>query len=85
MTWFSDKSVDAMSRIEKVISLTPYSWQEIVAMGVKYLADELDSDGVKFTVVSNGVRISIKCDEENQKEAEEFWRNHVHPNLQGDE
>lgn len=73
-----------MSKFETIIGMSPYSWEEIVAMGVNYLADELESSKVKFTVVDNGVRIGIVCDEENQVEAAKFWKEYVDPHLKGE-
>ena len=40
---------------------------------------------MKFKVASNGVQIGIECDEENQREAAEFWQDYVTPNLEGEE
>lgn len=74
-----------MSGFERIISMTPYPWQEIVAKGVGYLASELDADSVKFKVASNGVQIGIECDEQNQRKAAEFWENNVRPNLESEE
>jgi len=62
-----------MSGFEKIIGMTPYPWQEIVAKGVGYLADELEANSVKFKVASNGVQIGIECDKENRRKAAEFW------------
>jgi len=74
-----------MSGFEKILAMTPYPWEEIVAKGVSYLASELEADSVKFKVASNGVQIGIECDEENQREAAEFWQDYVTPNLEGEE
>lgn len=73
-----------MSGFERIVSMSPYPWEELVAKGVSYLADELDADEVKFKVASNGVQIGIVCDSENREQADQFWNEYVKPNLEGD-
>jgi len=71
-----------MSGFEKIMAMTPYPWEEIVAKGVGYLANELEAESVKFKVAKNGVQIGIECDEENQRQAAKFWEEYVTPNLE---
>ena len=62
--------------------MAPFGWEEAVASGVSYLASELDADNVTFEVAQNGVRIGIVCDDENQRKAAVFWKDHVQPALE---
>lgn len=71
-----------MSRFETLLGMAPFGWEEAVASGVSYLASELDSEEVKFEVANNGVRIGIVCDDENQRKAARFWKDHVQPALE---
>jgi hypothetical protein len=73
-----------MSKFERLLNIAPFDWEEAVASGVAYLAEELEARNVKFEVAENGVRIGIVCDEENQRKAAIFWKNYVQPALEGD-
>lgn len=66
---------------ESLISMLPIEWETALAKGITYFTEELDADEVKFEVASNGVAISIVCDEEAQRDAADFWVNHVEPAL----
>lgn len=74
-----------MSRFESIVNRLPVSWESLVAQGVNYLSEELEAEEVKLTVHNNGVSIGIITDEENKKEAIEFWKEHVQPALNGEE
>lgn len=74
-----------MTKFERLLSIAPFDWEEAVASGVAYLAEELEAKNVKFEVASNGVRIGIVCDEDNQRKAAVFWKEYVQPALEGNE
>lgn len=64
------------------VKMMPVSWETALAHGINFFTDELEADRVKFEVVNNGVAIAIVCDEQNQKEAAQFWQEHVKPVLE---
>jgi len=71
--------------MERLLNLTVLDWKELLAKGISRLGSELDSDKMELEVVNNGVRINIVCDEEKQREAAKVWKNHVIPELEGEE
>lgn len=73
-----------MDAVGKILSVTGYSWQELVGMGIVKLCDSCNAKKVRFKRVGNGFRISIACDDEAVDEAEQIWDNHVVPELEGD-
>lgn len=68
--------------LDKVLSITGLDWRELVAKGISRLSDELDSEKMVFEVMSDGVRISIVCDEEEKREAADLWENYVRKELE---
>lgn len=67
---------------ESLVSMLPISWETALAKGLRYFTDRLDAERVQFDVANNGVVISIVCDEEAQRDAAEFWIEHVEPALE---
>lgn len=70
-----------MSVLDRALSVTGLSWQELVAKGVARLSNELDTDTVVFEVMEDGIRISMVCDEEGKREASKLWKNHIRPEM----
>lgn len=71
-------------RFEKYVSMLPVEWERLVAMGVKYLTNELEAERVTLMKHENGVSIAIATDDENKQKAIEFWNDYVVPALNGD-
>lgn len=80
----TSKRNGSSNNFERYVNMLPIPWERLVAMGVKYLADELEAEEVKFNVATNGVSIGIITDEENKKDAVIFWKEYVVPALEGE-
>lgn len=74
----------AGDNFERYVKMMPVSWKTLLAHGINFFTDELEAERVQFEVVNNGVTIGIVCDEDNQRDAAEFWKNHVQPVLEGE-
>lgn len=67
----------ADENFERLVKYLPVSWETALSKGLAYLANELDSRGMKLKIMENGVGIMIKCDEDGQRKAAKFWKENV--------
>jgi hypothetical protein len=64
-------------------------WEDVLSSGLSLFIKEQDPDKVVYKVHTDsdenitGYSIQVKTDEENVKEAKDFWENHVEPKLNG--
>jgi len=72
--------VDSNS-FERYVKMLPVSWENALGQGVAFLTAHLNAERVEFEVVNNGVAIGIVCDENDKREAAQFWKEHVEPAL----
>lgn len=71
--------------LESLVNRLPVNKDTIVSSGISFFIRRQDPDNVDFQVYENGYRIEVKTDEDNVKEAAEFWRDEVIPKLRGDD
>lgn len=71
-----------MVGFKDIIRTLPYDWENTLAAGVTYLAEELDAEEVVFKEVENGVMIGIVCDEDGKEKARKFWSEHAEKQIE---
>ena len=63
------------------------SWQSLLSSGLSFFITEQDPEKVVFKVHTNSVNevtgysIQVKTDEDNVRQAKEFWEDHVEEKL----
>lgn len=73
------------SRFEKLVSKVPVDNDKLIGQAVGWFITKQEPDNVEFTEYPNGYTIEVRTDKGNATEAREFWEEHVHPELGGDE
>jgi hypothetical protein len=65
------------------------SWEKLLSSGLSFFISEQDPEKVVFKVHTDnedritGYSIQVKTDEDNVREAKEFWEEHVEGKLRG--
>lgn len=70
--------------LESLVDRLPFSKNTIISSGISWFIRRQDPETVEFDVYENGYQITVKTDEDNVKQAAEFWRDEVNPKLRGD-
>jgi len=70
---------DPETRVRRLIKLVPgMDWEDILAIGLRFLRSRLDVDDMYLTKHPNGVSINMTIeDPEKINEAVEFWENNI--------
>ena len=77
--------MDEMSRFEQLVSKVPVDNDKLIGQAVSWFITKQEPEDVEFTEYKNGYTIEVRTDKENAKQAREFWEEHVHPELNGEE
>lgn len=66
---------------ETLIGRLPWDTDTIVGKGIGFFIRKQSPESVEFVKAPNGWMIKVRTDGENVREAQEFWREYVEPNL----
>jgi len=82
--------MDGTSLFETYLSKFGVDWEDVLSSGLSFFITKQDPEKVKFKVHTNkqeeitGYSIQVKTDEDNVKDAKDFWENNVRGKLSGD-
>lgn len=71
--------------LESIVDRLPFNKETIISSGISWFIRRQEPESVDFEVYENGYQITVKADEENVRQAAEFWRDEVNPKLRGDD
>lgn len=80
-----NRHMDDSSRFEQLVSKVPVDNDKIIGQAVGWFINQQEPENVNFTQYKNGYEITVKTNNDSAKDAKEFWENHVHPELGGNE
>jgi len=72
-------------RFEKLVERAPVDNDKLIGQAVSWFISKQEPDSVSFNAYSNGYTIKVITGEGGVGKAKEFWYNHVHQHLGGDE
>lgn len=70
---------------ESLVGSIPVDKNSLISSAISWFLRRQEPDDVTFQVYKNGYAIEVKTDEDNIKEAAEFWKDNVIPKLEGEE
>lgn len=73
------------SRFASIIEKVPVDNDKLIGQAVSWFIQKQEPENVRFIKYSNGYKIEVLTDNENAKEAKQFWDENVHPELEGRE